>query len=65
MVADNSLADNIIGRAVGRRGDRNGQPVSMVRLLKAMLPSYPPLLIALAILVLFPALVLFIPQMLR
>ncbi len=39
--------------------------VSMVRLLKAMLPFYPPLLITLAILVLFPALVLFIPQMLR
>lgn len=39
--------------------------VSMVRLLKAMLPFYPPLLVTLAILTLFPALVLFIPQMLR
>jgi tripartite ATP-independent transporter DctM subunit len=39
--------------------------VPMVRLLKAMLPFYPPLLVTLAILTLFPALVLFIPQMLR
>jgi tripartite ATP-independent transporter DctM subunit len=39
--------------------------VSMMRLLKAMLPFYPPLLLTLAILSLFPALVLFVPQMLR
>jgi TRAP-type C4-dicarboxylate transport system permease large subunit len=39
--------------------------VSMMQLLRAMLPFYPPLLITLAILVLFPALVLYIPQMLR
>jgi TRAP-type C4-dicarboxylate transport system permease large subunit len=39
--------------------------VPMVRLLRAMLPFYPPLLVTLAILTLFPALVLFIPQMLR
>ena len=39
--------------------------VSMVQLLRAMLPFYPPLLITLAILTLFPALVLYIPQMLR
>ena len=36
--------------------------VPMVRLLKAMLPFYPPLLITLAILVFFPALVLLIPR---
>ena len=39
--------------------------VSMMHLLKAMLPFYPPLLLTLAILSLFPALVLFVPQMLR
>ncbi|MDO8878199.1 MAG: TRAP transporter large permease [Pseudolabrys sp.] len=39
--------------------------ISMVQLLRAMLPFYPPLLITLAILTLFPALVLYIPQMLR
>ena len=39
--------------------------VSMVNLLRAMLPFYPPLLITLAILTLFPAVVLFIPMMLR
>ena len=39
--------------------------VPMARLLKAMLPFYPPLLVTVAILTLFPALVLFIPQMLR
>jgi tripartite ATP-independent transporter DctM subunit len=39
--------------------------VPMMRLLKAMLPFYPPLLITLAILTLFPAVVLWIPTMLR
>ena len=39
--------------------------VSMMNLLRAMLPFYPPLLITLAILTLFPAVVLFIPMMLR
>lgn len=39
--------------------------VSMVRLLRAMLPFYPPLLVTLAILTLFPGLVLYIPKMLR
>ncbi len=39
--------------------------VTMVQLLRAMLPFYPPLLLTLAILTLFPALVLYIPQMLR
>lgn len=39
--------------------------VSMVQLLRAMLPFYPPLLLTVAILTLFPALVLYIPQMLR
>jgi tripartite ATP-independent transporter DctM subunit len=39
--------------------------VSMISLLRAMLPFYPPLLITLAILVLFPSVVLLIPNMLR
>lgn len=39
--------------------------VSMMQLLRAMLPFYPPLLLTLAILTLFPTLVLYIPQMLR
>jgi tripartite ATP-independent transporter DctM subunit len=39
--------------------------VPMMRLLKAMLPFYPPLLITLAILTLFPAVTLWIPTMLR
>ena len=39
--------------------------VPMIKLLKAMLPFYPPLLITLAILTAVPALVLFIPNLLR
>ncbi len=39
--------------------------VPMVKFLKAMLPLYPPLLITLAILTAVPALVLFIPNLLR
>jgi tripartite ATP-independent transporter DctM subunit len=39
--------------------------VPMLRLLHAMLPFYPPLLITLAILALFPAVVLWIPMMIR
>jgi tripartite ATP-independent transporter DctM subunit len=39
--------------------------VPMTRLLYAMLPFYPPLLITLAILVLFPSVVLLIPNMIR
>jgi TRAP-type C4-dicarboxylate transport system permease large subunit len=39
--------------------------VPMSRLLKAMLPFYPPLLVTLVILTAFPALVLWIPMMLR
>jgi tripartite ATP-independent transporter DctM subunit len=39
--------------------------VPMTRLLHAMLPFYPPLLITLAILVLFPSVVLLIPNMIR
>ena len=39
--------------------------VPMSQLLKAMLPFYPPLLVTLAILTAFPALVLWIPMMLR
>lgn len=39
--------------------------VPMMKLLKAMLPYYPPLLITLALLTAVPALVLFIPNLLR
>jgi tripartite ATP-independent transporter DctM subunit len=39
--------------------------VSMINLLRAMLPFYPPLLITLAILTLFPSVVLLIPRMIR
>jgi tripartite ATP-independent transporter DctM subunit len=39
--------------------------VPMMKLLKAMLPFYPPLLVTLAILTLFPALTLWIPMMMR
>lgn len=39
--------------------------VPMTQLLRAMVPFYPPLLITLAILTLFPAVVLWIPSMLR
>lgn len=39
--------------------------VTMVRLLKAMVPFYPPLLITLALLTLFPMLSLWVPMMMR
>jgi tripartite ATP-independent transporter DctM subunit len=39
--------------------------VPMIQLLRAMLPFYPPLLLTLAILTLFPAVALWIPMMLR
>ena len=39
--------------------------VSMMRLLHAMLPFYPPLLITLALLTLFPILSIWIPMMMR
>ena len=39
--------------------------VRMTTLLRAMLPFYPPLLITLAILTLFPSVVLLIPWMMR
>ena len=39
--------------------------VPMIQLLKAMIPFYPPLLITLGILTLFPAVVLWVPMMLR
>jgi tripartite ATP-independent transporter DctM subunit len=39
--------------------------VPMMRLLKAMLPFYPPLLVTLAILTLFPMVTLWIPMMMR
>ena len=39
--------------------------VSMMRLLQAMLPFYPPLLITLALLTIFPILSIWIPMMMR